>query len=150
MDTKTKTVIPETKRKICLTVGCSKRRNFFPGIFHPHNHRLPLFYAYLQTTCPCSWAIEICKNIRIRGYFGLVTIDCGDGSRHIAILRHDNKLAIFCIAHLSCIFQGISCELITILATLLPEKLQGFYPILLLHCYILTTDSHELGRERSL
>jgi len=108
------------------------------------------FYAYLPTICPCSWAIEACKNIRIRAYFGLVTIGGGDISRHIAILRHEFKLAIFCIANLGCIFKGASCELTETLATLIPEKRQGFYPILLLHCYIPTTDSHELDRESSL
>ena len=96
-----KTVIPEEKGPVCLTAGCSKRRNFFLRhilIIQPFVHM-----------GPCSWAIEICKNVLIRTYVGLVTVDSVEMLRYFAFLRHGLwiKLAIFCIATLKCIFRRI-------------------------------------------
>jgi len=89
--------------------------------------------------CSYSWAIEICKNIRIRTCFGLVTVDSAEISFHFAILRHGIKLAIFLIACLKCNFEGTSFELIKYLVTLIPEKSRGFYLTLLYYCYTLPT-----------
>jgi len=65
--------------------------------------------------------------------FWLVTVYSVGVSRHSTLLRHGIKLGIFFIAHLNCNFQGASFELGKTLATLIPEKLQGFYVTLLYH-----------------
>jgi len=66
-----------------------------------------------------------------------VTVDSAESSRHFAFSRHGSKPAILFITFKNCIFCDASFELITYLATLNPEKLQGFYGILLFHCYTL-------------
>ena len=48
---------------------------------------------------PCSWAIEICKSIRIRNCFGLVKVHIVEIFLYFAFWRHGIKLAIFLIAH---------------------------------------------------
>ena len=54
---------------VCLApmAGFQKRRNFFPSHIVPIN-------PYMHI-CPCSWALEIYKNIRIRTYFGSVMVE---------------------------------------------------------------------------
>jgi len=87
--------------------------------------------------CFCSWALETCKKFGIRTYFGSVTIESVRGFRHFAFWRHGFKLATFWIVHINCFFRGASFEPIQNLATLNPEKLQGFHGAPLFHCYTL-------------
>jgi len=88
--------------------------------------------------CPCSWSIEISKKIWSQEYFGTVTVDSVEIFRHFAFWRHRTRLASFFIESKNCVFWGATFELIKNLATLVPEKLQGFYETLLYHCYTVT------------
>ena len=88
--------------------------------------------------CPCSMMIGIFKKIWIQTYFGPVTVDSVEIFRHFAFWRHGSRLASFFIVPQNCIFWGATFELIKNLATLVPEKLQGFYETLLYHCYTLS------------
>jgi len=90
--------------------------------------------------CPCSWSIEISKKIWIQKYFGPATVDSVEIFRHFAFWRHRTRLVSFLIEPKNCIFWGATFELIKNLATLVPEKLQGFYETLLYHCYTLASD----------
>ena len=86
--------------------------------------------------CPCSRALEICKNIGIRTYFGSVTAEIMGGFCHFANCSLGNRLASFFIVPENCIFWGASFELIKPLATLLPKRLQGFHGTLVYHCFV--------------
>jgi len=66
-----------------------------------------------------------------------VTVDFVEIFRHFAFWRHRTRLASFFTEPKNCIFCGGTFELIKNLATLVPEKLQGFYETLLYHCYTL-------------
>jgi len=91
-------------------------------------------------TNPWSWALRAFKHIQIRTYLGRWRSILWGGFHHIAISRHGSKLAMFFIASMNCIFWDTSFVLIKNLATLDPEKLQGFYGTLLYHCYTLSTE----------
>ena len=64
-----------------------------------------------------------------------MTVDFVEIFRHFAFWRHRTRLASFFTEPKNCIFCGGTFELIKNLATLVPEKLQGFYETLLYHCY---------------
>ena len=76
--------------------------------------------------CLCSWALGIFKNIWIRTYFGPVTVDSVGGSHHFVFSRHGSKLAMFLIASDVLHFWRHIFSANQNLATLDPEKLQGF------------------------
>jgi len=116
---------------LALLVGFKKRRTFFP------RHILPI-NPYMHT-CPCSWALGVCKpeNTGIRTNFGSVTVESARGFCHFAFWHHRFKFATFFIVHINCILWGASFKIIKNLATLNPEKLQGFHGIPLSHCYTL-------------
>ena len=85
----------------------------------------------------CSWSTGMSKKIWIRIYFRPVTVDSVEIFCHFAFWRHGTRLASFLIVPKNCIFWGATFELTKNLATLVPEKLQGFYGTLLYHCYSL-------------
>ena len=87
--------------------------------------------------CPCWWALGISKKMWIQTYSELVTVDSVEISHHFVFWHHGTRLANFLIEPMNCIFWGASFKLIQNLATLVPEKLQGFYEPLLYHCYTL-------------
>ena len=111
--------------------GFRERRNFSPELISSIRPRMNI--------CPCSWTVGISKKIWIQTHFGLVMIDSEEVFRHFAFWRHGSRLATFFIATLNCIFGGASFEPIRNLATLDPEKLQGFHGTPLYHCYTLWT-----------
>jgi len=67
------------------------------------------------------------KKIWIQTYFEPVTVDSVKFFHHYAFWRHGIRLATFFIGSKNCIFQCTSFEPIKNLATLIPEKLQGFH-----------------------
>ena len=69
----------------------------------------------------------MCKKIWIQTYFGPVTVDSVEIFCHFAFWRDGLSVATLFIALENCIFWGASFELITNLATLNLEKLQGFH-----------------------
>jgi len=73
----------------------------------------------------------------IQTYFELVTVDFVEIFHHFAFWHHGTRLANFFIEPMDRIFWGASFKLIKNLATLVPEKLLGFYETLLYHCYTL-------------
>ena len=75
------------------------------------------------------------QDIGTRTYFGSVAVESVKGLRHFAFWSHGFKLDTFFIVHMDCMFGGASCKLIKNLATLNPEKLQGFHWNPLSHCY---------------
>jgi len=87
--------------------------------------------------CACLWAVGIYKKTWIQTYFELVTVDFVEIFHHFAFWRHGTRLASFVIVPKNCIFWGASFMLIKNLATLVPEKLQGFCETLLYRCYTL-------------
>ena len=86
---------------------------------------------------PCSRTVGISKKIWIETYFKPVTVDSLKIFHHFAFWSHGTRLARFLIVHQNCIFRGASFKPIKNLATLVPEKLQGFHETLLYHCYTL-------------
>jgi len=88
--------------------------------------------------CPCSRTLGISKKIWIQTYFGPVTVDSEEVFRHFEFWRHGSRRATVFTAPKNCIFRGASFEPIKNLATLDPEKLQGFHGTPLYHCYTLT------------
>ena len=57
--------------------------------------------------CPCSWALGICKNIRIRTYLGSVTSESVGVFRHFGVLYKTCHLFFYCtkVLHfLRCVF----------------------------------------------
>ena len=96
--------------------GFRERRNFSPELISSIRPRMNI--------CPCSWTVGISKKIWIQTHFGLVMIDSEEVFRHFAFWRHGSRLATF--------FEPIKN-----LATLDPEKLQGFHGTPLYHCYTL-------------
>ena len=72
----------------------------FPQTCSTHTN----MYAYLPIFISC-WNMQEYSDSHL--------FQAGDDRfcGHFAFLRHDIKLAIFCIAHLNCIFQGASFEL---------------------------------------
>ena len=115
------------KKESFLIGGILESSNFFPGHFTNQ-------YMHI---CPCSLALEICKNIGIRTCFGSVTAEIMGVFRHLAFCSLGNRLASFFFVPKSCIFWGASFELMKNLATLFPKKSQGFHGTLLYHCYTL-------------
>ena len=94
----TKTVIPG---KFPVTTGMFKTHQLFPQTCSTHTNMyayLPIFISY--------WNMQEYSDSHLfrAGHDRF----CG----HFAFSRHDIKLAIFCIAHLNCIFQGASFGLI--------------------------------------
>jgi len=87
--------------------------------------------------CPCSNALGICKKIRIRTYFGSLTVESVRGFCHFALWRHGFKLATFFIVHMHCIFWGTLFKLIKNLAPSNPEKTPVFHEFIQSHCYTL-------------
>ena len=87
--------------------------------------------------CPCSRTVGISKKIWIQTYCGPVAVVSVEVFRHFAFWRHGSRLATFFIAPKNCIFRGASLEPIKILATLDPEKFQGFRGAPQYHCYTL-------------
>jgi len=87
--------------------------------------------------CPRAWAVGISKKIWNQTYFEPMTVDFVEIFHRCAFWRHRSKLASFFIASKNWIFEGASFKRIKNLATLDPEKLQGFYGTLLYHCYTL-------------
>jgi len=84
--------------------------------------------------CSCSWALEVCKNIGIRTFFGSVTVESVRVFRHFAFCHHGFQLATFFIVHMNWIFLGTSFKLFKNLATLNPEnRFLWNPPIPLLH-----------------
>jgi len=77
------------------------------------------------------------QKIWIQAYFGPVTVDFVETFRHFAFWRHGTRLASFFIVPNDCILCGTTFELMTNLATLVPDKLQRSYETLLYHCYTL-------------
>ena len=67
-----------------------------------------------------------------------MTVDSEEVFRHFEFWRHGSRRATVFTAPKNCIFRGASFEVIKNLATLDPEKLQGFYGTPLYHCYTLT------------
>ena len=94
------------------------------GIYFPRKFSPIKPYMYI---CICSWALGTCENIGIRTYFRPVTVESVGGFRHFALWRHGFQLATFFITLKNCIFSGASFKLIENLATLNPEKLEGFH-----------------------
>ena len=88
---------------------------------------------------PCSRTVGISKKIWIETYFKPVTVDSVEVFRHFAFWRHGTRLTTFFIAPKNCIFWGTSFETIKNLATLVPEKLQGFHGTPLYHCCTLSS-----------
>ena len=66
-----------------------------------------------------------------------MTVDSVETFRHGAFWRDRLKVVTFFITLKTCIFSGASFELIKNLATLNPEKLQGFHGTPLYHWYTL-------------
>jgi len=84
-----------------------------------------------------SQGLPGCSNPRIL-WIKAVTVDSMEGFHHFEFLRHGFKLATFFIEPKNSVFWGsTSFELIKNLATLNPEKLQGFHGTPLYHCYTL-------------
>jgi len=107
--------------------GFWKRRNFSPEFILPIK---PLMHI-----CPCSRTVGISKKVWIQTYFGPVTVESEEIFRHFVFWRQGSRLATFFIASMNCIFWGASFEPMKNLATLDPEKLQGFHENTLYHCY---------------
>jgi len=117
-------------------VGFWKRRNFSPELILPIKPPMHI--------CPCSRTVGISKKIWMQTYFGLVKVDSEEVFCHFAFWRHGSRLATFFIAPKNCIF--LEAQPIKNLATLDPEKLQGYPHIQLIfflffsgfestHCY---------------
>jgi len=104
-------------------------KNFSPDLILPIQTRMHI--------CPCSRTVGISKKIWIQNYFGPVTVDSEEVFRHFAFWRDGSRLATFSIAPKNCIFCGVSFEPIKNLATLDPEKLQGFHWTPIYHFYTL-------------
>jgi len=66
--------------------------------------------------------------------FWPVMVDYVEVFRDFACCRHGTRIATFFIEPKNCIFRGASFEPIKHLATLVPEKLQGFHGTHLYHC----------------
>jgi len=88
--------------------------------------------------CLSSWALQVCKKIGTRTYFGSVTVESVWDFCHFAFWRYRFQLATFFIVHVKCVFWGASFKLNQNLATLNPKKLQGFHGTPLSHWYTLT------------
>ena len=103
----------------CSTGGILGIKEFFPRRI---SHKNPGIHI-----CLLLWALRICKNTGIQPYFGSVTVESVKFFHHFAFWRHGTRLATFFIAPRNCIFWGASFEPIKNLATLVPDKSQGFH-----------------------
>jgi len=91
-------------------------------------------YAYLSLWIDCG---NFQENLDLDLFWAGNGRFCGV-FRHFVFRRHGTRLATFCIEPKNCIFWGASFEPFKHLATLVPEKLQGFHGTHLYHCYTLT------------
>ena len=64
---------------------------------------------------------------------------CGDFPPFCVLAPRDQTCQLFLLYLRTAFFEAQLLELIKNLATLVPEKLQGFYETLLCHCYTLKT-----------
>jgi len=88
----------------------------------------------VNSYCPCSRALGICKNIGSRTYFGSMTVEFVGVFRHFTFCSLGNRLASFFIVPKNCIFWGASFELIKTWQLCSPKSYKvSFPPIPLLH-----------------
>ena len=93
----------KVKRLVAKSIGTQKR--LFSGFFvaregfQKRRIFFPRHILHINPTMPvCPWALRICKNVGIRTYFGLETVESVKVFRHFAFWRHGTRLATIFLA----------------------------------------------------